>query len=196
MLVWQGKFRNHYSTYKWKTPEWFNDAAQSVINVVWNSWYTKLSRLRIIHISYHDTWNLDDTLAPIILKGLKRMEKHGAPFVDDEDVPDELKSINAPPKENEWDTDDFWFKRWDYVYACMVWSFEQLVDGTWEDQFHTGEIKWNTEPIDPNDPETSYRVTDAPGHTHKFDKEGHKAYSERIQNGLRLFGKYYQGLWC
>jgi hypothetical protein len=33
-----------------------------------------------------------------------KKDKHGAPFVDDEDVPEELKSTSAPPKENEYDT--------------------------------------------------------------------------------------------
>ena len=27
------------------------------------------------------------------------------------------------------------------------------------------------------------------------DYEGMKVYNDRIQNGFRLFGKYYQGLW-
>jgi len=27
------------------------------------------------------------------------------------------------------------------------------------------------------------------------DFEGMKLYNDRIQNGFRLFGKYYQGLW-
>jgi len=192
MFVWQGKYRNHYSTYDWKTPEKFNDVAQSVINVVWNSWYTKLSRPTFIHISKQDVWGMDSTLAPIILKMLKKMEKHGAPWVDDEDVPDELKSTAAPEKENEWDTDDNWFKRWDYVFGCMIWSFEQIVNDDWEEQFHTGVIDWKSEPTE----DDGYYLVNGPNHTHKFDKEGYIEYSKRIQKGLTLFGKYYQGLWC
>ena len=29
----------------------------------------------------------------------------------------------------------------------------------------------------------------------RTDWEGYKAYAERIANGFRLFGKYYQNLW-
>ena len=34
-----------------------------------------------------------------------------------------------------------------------------------------------------------------PNDTRAWDKEGHTKEAERIQNGFRLFGKYYQGLW-
>jgi acetylornithine/succinyldiaminopimelate/putrescine aminotransferase len=38
---------------------------------------------------------------------LKQLQetKHGAPLVDDEDVPEHLRSTTAPPRENEWDVD-------------------------------------------------------------------------------------------
>jgi hypothetical protein len=29
----------------------------------------------------------------------------------------------------------------------------------------------------------------------RFDKEGYNKYRERINNGFRLFGKYYESLW-
>jgi hypothetical protein len=34
-----------------------------------------------------------------------------------------------------------------------------------------------------------------PNDTKVYDWEGRKAYEARIQNGFRLFGKYYQNLW-
>jgi hypothetical protein len=34
-----------------------------------------------------------------------------------------------------------------------------------------------------------------PGHTHQWDQEGHQKWADRMQNGYRLFGKYYQNLW-
>jgi hypothetical protein len=58
-----------------------------------------------------------------MLKQLKET-KHGAPFVDDEDVPEELKSTSAPPKKDDWDVDDNHFKRWDYVMDEMIYAFE------------------------------------------------------------------------
>lgn len=193
MFIYMGKYRNHYSTYDWKTPEWFNDKAQTVINFCFNSWYTKLNRPTFVHVSDHDTWNFAETLAPIILKGLKRLNKQGAPHVDDDDVPEELKSTSAPPLENPWDTDEFWHDRWDYVYTQMVWSFEQLIDDSWEDQFHSGVMDNVMVPCE--DGSGNFWMTDGPNHTWKFDQEGCAAYNDRIQNGLRLFGKYYRGLW-
>ena len=34
-----------------------------------------------------------------------------------------------------------------------------------------------------------------PNDTSHFDDEGYKKHQERITNGLKLFGKYYQALW-
>jgi hypothetical protein len=131
-----------------------------------------------------DTWSMDHTLALIIVPMLKQLKetKHGAPFVDDEDVPKELKSTSAPPKENEWDTDDNHFKRWDYVLDEMIWAFEQKCRDDWESDY--------------------YRMEEGAGDGfpggYKLvweDLEGRKAHQERISNGLRLFGKYYESLW-
>jgi hypothetical protein len=100
-----------------------------------------------VKIDRWDTWSMDHTLSQIILPMLKQLnkEKHGAPFVDDEDVPDELKSINAEPKENEWDTDSNHFKRWDYVMGEMIWAFEHLVDD------HEDRILWSGDKNDSNE---------------------------------------------
>jgi hypothetical protein len=51
---------------------------------------------------------MDHTLSHIVLPMLKQLkkDKHGSPLVDDEDVPEELRSTSAPAKENDWDIDD------------------------------------------------------------------------------------------
>jgi hypothetical protein len=58
-------------------------------------------------------------------------------------------------------------ERWDYVLGEMIWAFEQITTDGWEDQYFTN----------------------------GYDREGHKAHQDRISNGLRLFGRYYQALW-
>jgi hypothetical protein len=75
---------------------------------------------------------MDHTLADIILPMLKKLQetKHGAPDVDDEDVPEELKSTSSPPKENVWEVDPNHFKRWDWVMDEMIWSFEYKLKDT------------------------------------------------------------------
>jgi len=40
-----------------------------------------------------------------------------------------------------------------------------------------------------------YQMKDGPNNTYKCDYEGMKIVEKRIQNGFRLFGKYYQALW-
>ena len=46
-------------------------------------------QINIVRIDRYDTWSMDHTLADIILPMLKQLDatKHGAPHVDDEDVP-------------------------------------------------------------------------------------------------------------
>ena len=123
-----------------------------------------------IRIDKWDTWNMDHTLALIIVPMLKQLKetKHGSPLVADEHVPDELKSTNAKPKEKEYDLDEFHHARWDYVMNEMIFAFESIADSDWEEQFWVG---------------------------YSLEQEGYKAYEKRIDNGLKLFGIYYRGLW-
>jgi len=160
-------------------------------------------KIDYVKIDYWDTWSMDHTLSPIILPMLKQLKekKHGAPSVDDEDVPEHLRSTAAPAKENEWDTDENWFPRWDWVMSEMIFAFECKVDDSWEDAFRSGEIDWITVPVDVNGNEVPkgehryYQMKDGPNHTYQCDYEGMRVVEARIQNGFRLFGKYYQALW-
>jgi hypothetical protein len=93
--------------------------------------------VRYVRIDRWDTWSMDSTLAAIVLPMLRQLQdtKHGAPHVDDEDVPEVLRSTAAEPKENEWDTDSNHFLRWDWVLDEMIWAFEQKVADDAEGQF-------------------------------------------------------------
>ena len=148
---------------------------------------SKKKRTVKVHIDKYDTWNMDSTLALIVHPMLKqlRQSKHGSCFVDDEDVPDELRSTSCAPAENEYDTDDNFFKRWDWVMGEMVWAFEQKnID--WDDQYQSGEI----------DCEFGQNgIIYGENHTFKLECEGMKKHQDRMKNGFRLFGKYYEGLW-
>jgi hypothetical protein len=160
-------------------------------------------KIDYVKIDYWDTWSMDHTLSPIILPMLKQLKekKHGAPFVDDEDVPEELKSTSAPAKANEWDTDDNHFARWDWVMDEMIFAFNCKVDDSWEDAFREGEHDILWVPVDrdgnevPKGEHKYYQMKDGPKNTYKCDYDGMRVVEARIQNGFRLFGKYYQGLW-
>ena len=143
-------------------------------------------KVHYVNIDYWDTWSMDYTLSPIILPMLIQLKetKHGAPFVDDEDVPEELKSTAAPPRENEWDTDANHFKRWDWAMDEMIWTFTQLSSEDHEQQF------FDHSEIDEQEKDFMKQVRNI-----KVDEEGLKAHNLRISNGLRLFGKYYRSLW-
>jgi len=148
-------------------------------------------RWNYVRLDYWDTWSFDHTLADIILPGLRQLKatKHGAPFVDDEDVPEgmNLRSTEAEPKENEWDIDSNHFKRWDWVLDEMIWAFEQKVtdeaDSKFFDRSECGDEKF------PWDKDGQY-VSKI-----KYDKEGYEAWHKRKSNGFRLFGRYYENLW-
>jgi hypothetical protein len=160
-------------------------------------------QINYVKIDRWDTWNMDHTLSNIILPMLKQLKatKHGSPLVDDDDVPTELKSWACWPKENEWDTDGNHFARWEYVLDEMIFAFECKVDDSWEDAFREGEHDILWVPVDakgnevPKGEHKYYQMKDGPNHTYKCDYEGMMVVQKRIDNGFRLFGKYYQGLW-
>ena len=172
--------------------------ASTWVNTVCEWIHSKKSRKVNIKIDAYDTFNMDATLALIVLPMLLRLKatKHGSPMVQDSDVPEglNLRSTEAPAKENEWDIDENHHKRWDWVIDQMIWSFEQLQpDCDWESHFHSGvsDIQW----IDSPDHPECKQMIHGPNDTRKFDAEGYKQHSDRIDNGLRLFGLYFRGLW-
>ncbi len=157
--------------------------------------------INYVKIDRYDTWSMDHTLGAIALPMLKQLKesKHGAPFVDDKDVPKGLglRSTEAPAKENEWDTDANHFKRWDWVIDEMIFAFEHKLNDSWEEAYKTGvsDIKSVACEWDENGKATMYQMVDGPNNTRKYDWKGIEKVQNRIQNGFCLFGKYYQNLW-
>jgi len=208
ILFWKDKYKDDsvHALGDWLAKStWLVAACQWIEN--------KKSRNIKIRIDKYDTWSMDSTLSQIILPMLKQLNttKHGAPFVDDKDVPKELRSTNAEPKENEWDTDSNHFNRWEWVMGEMIWAFEQLNNDDNDAQFHSGEseILWQALDKDHNplgEPEdiksrtkhedvVGYQMVKGPNDTRKYDVKGHKKHEARIAAGLMLFGKYYRNLW-
>jgi hypothetical protein len=169
------------------------DGIQEFYNVTINKILCHRKRKVKIRIDRHDTWSMDHDLSLIILPMLKQIQKskQGSPCIDDEDVPEHLRSINSTTKDNEWDSDSLVHDRWNWVLSEMIWAFEQLVNEDSEEQFHTGVIDYSFE----KQPDGHSIMVKGPNDTHVYDREGHKLFNERISNGLILFGKYYRGLW-
>jgi len=177
----------------------FCDKMESGIQTFYNKTINKIldrrDRKVKVHIDGYDVWNADNTLALVIHPVLVKLKenKHGAPIVDDEDVPEHLRSTAAPPKKSEHDVDDNHAARWDWVLDEMIWAFEQCSKPDHgDDQFYSGEIDWSFE----KDSDTGLtKWGRGPNDTFKVDREGQKAHYDRIKNGHKLFGKYYFGLW-
>ena len=58
-------------------------------------------------------------------------------------------------------------QEWDEILDKMIWAFEQKCRDDWMEDYDYN----------------------------KWDREASKAHQERMSNGFRLFGKYYENLW-
>lgn len=145
-------------------PDWFNRICQ---------WFYDLRPRKIkVRIDEYDTWSMDHTLALIIHPMLLQLKatKHGSPYVNDEDVPEELRSTSAPELTEDQKAnctpDEFFHKRWEYVLDEMIFAFALELDEEWETPYYKS-----------------------------GDYDAMNVIFERQKNGFKLFGKYYQGLW-
>jgi hypothetical protein len=135
--------------------------------------YTESDEDQVVEVQIDpwDTWSMDYTLASIILPMLIQLKetKHGAPNVDMTDVPENLR-VNDIESTAYWttgETDEKFFERWDWVLDEMIYAFD---------------CKANKDEV--------YMRFDIKTERDLIDKE-----QERISNGFRLFGKYYESLW-
>jgi hypothetical protein len=155
------------------------------------SWiHSKRSQKCKVVIHNYDVWSAYTTIATVALPLLKKLkeEKHGSPYVDDEDVIEHLRSTAAPLKKNEYDVDEFHHDRWSYVLDEMIFAFEHIVNENLLYSLYPEGSSW-------------YGVKQEDG-TIRLERQGKapdyseiRAVEKRIQNGCRLFGKYFQSLW-
>jgi hypothetical protein len=128
-----------------------------------------------IHIDKWDTWSMDYTLALITLPLLKQLKEtqHGSAQVDLGDVPPEMQLVST----EDWD-DQLVFD----FYNDPELS-KQKVQCDVHDRWNwvMGEMIFAFEFI----------VDEDNRYPQNFDQD----VENRVANGLRLFGKYYRGLW-
>lgn len=174
---------------------------------------SKKKRKIKIKIDEWDSWNIDFTLSPIILPLLKQLKetKHSYGMVEIDDAPERLQATSHPDHSSQkcfdFYTDDISAieypdteQRYEWLLDEMIWTFEQLQpDYDWEQQYRSGEhdIIWvpDTTRLDKNGKPLFFKMTHGPNDTYKCDYVAMDAHQERINNGLRLFGKYYKTLW-
>jgi hypothetical protein len=118
----QGDFADYYM-------EAVDKFYQDVYNFFNKLWFDRRTQKQTIRIDKQDTWSMDHTLAPIILPMLKQLKetKHGSPFVENDDVPEELRMPDGW-YESEYnkngETDEKFHERWDWVLKEMIYAFD------------------------------------------------------------------------
>jgi hypothetical protein len=171
-----------------KVLDWF-DGGRIERLFIWVNEHKPQRKIKV-RIDESDVWSMDHTLAHIILPMLKKVKenKHGSPLVDDEDLPEHMR--HGDPNEH----DNWVHYRWDYILNEMIFAFENTVDDSWEDSFSHGNPKYEEIEVDVEQygKGFSYKQVNP---DYWFDDVGYKEYNKRIQNGYRLFGKYYSALW-
>lgn len=171
-----------------------------------NRWSNSRKRKVKVHIDYYDIWSADHTLAMIIAPTLKKLKQHqhGYPHVDNEDVPEELRMTDKDREKLEHDgsVDSKHEARWNYILDEMIWAFEQHADPYDNDaQFHhnSDQLEMVFTPTEVNGKTVSElsfnHQKDPTKPKYWVDHEGKKKHHERMNNGVRLFAKYYQSLW-
>lgn len=178
MRVKIGPYRSWWGPYQIadKIPFISEDRAEKIGDWLADTWVNdfcnwiqeKKNRKIDIRIDPYDTWSMDHTLALIIVPMLKQLRdtKHGSPLVDDEDVPPHMRYSSLGPDDPEWWPDNWVHYKWEWVLNEMIWTFEQLADDD-----------------------------DRGEQLFMLDRDKYNEYNDRVKNGLRLFGKYYRGLW-
>ena len=171
--------------------EAIEDAVQSVYNVFNWLWYDRRTQKVKVQTDRWDTWSMDHTLAHIVLPMLVQLKrtKHGAPNTDNADVPKALRMSKKDMTQfaKDGSTDDKFFKRWDWILDEMIWAFNQKCRDDWEGDYYEYREMGPEESKDADSLFGLKLVWD--------DRAGQKAHQERMTNGFKLFGKYYENLW-
>ena len=169
---------------KYPTHRWYHNFLHKVFGY-------KNEQAIYVQIDEWDTWSMDHTLAHIVAPMLIQLRDttHSFNTVDIEDRPEHL--IGTLPATNSHEPDEFAEQAWDWALSEMIFAFESKHED-WEEQFYSGESDITWEPVENSD---CFELVNGPNHTFEIDMDGMKKYQERITNGFRLFGKYYEGLW-
>ena len=112
LLFWKDKYKDDtvHKFGRWLAGDTEDDSFNVKPTMLYKAckWFESKRKRKVkIHIDNDDTWKAYESIAMSvhrILKEIKRT-KQGTPLVDDADVPEHLRSTNAPPKQNEWDND-------------------------------------------------------------------------------------------
>jgi len=145
--------------------EKFCGVLQKVLDYTINK-ITRRERNIRVRIDPYDTWSMDHTLALIIHPMLVQLLKTNHGYFHSD--PEDVPHIGKG-EVDELGLDDKEEERYRWIMEEMIWAFNQIANGDEFEEFYTEEGKW--------------------------DLEAKAKQDERIGNALRLFGKYFRGLW-
>ena len=145
--------------------------------------------------SERDAFEADRVISQMVLPLLLQVkkDKQGAPFVDDAYVPEELRSTACAPKENKWDTDGNWFKRYEYVLDEIIFAMQEIANDYENAPNMFEKVREMT--FGEIDPKTMTGELDTGLEIIPHMEALNKAYHARIQNGLMLFSVFFTSLW-
>jgi hypothetical protein len=133
-------------------------------------WYEKKKTRKIkIRIDPYDTWSMDTTLAKIVYPMLLQLKvtNHGFAQVDPLDVPENLRAVDG-----------------EYSYSDQLPLFDMEVINP--EYITIEEARWDW-------------VMDEMIYAFSILSDDDKVWladdNDRVNNGCRLFGKYYRALW-
>ena len=200
-LSWYGPYQifsllNKIGVSKDATDRWANNCPDWFTNVC--QWiHDKRHRKVKVKIDDYDTWSMDTTLSIIILPMLKQLKstKHGSvhlPVFDQ--TSNSAQGCFAFYKEGDEAAWKEGHRQWEEIMDEMIWAFEQLQpECDWEVQYCSEECKLDmTEYPEDEGKDTIPVRWETEG---KYDWEGMRAHQTRIDDGLKLFGVYFTGLW-
>lgn len=165
----------------WLADTWVADFLQWI--------HSKRKRHVEVKIENFDVWSMDHTLSIIIVPMLEKLKevKHGSGIVDMEDVPEELRCV-VIPEDLAMDSDTTLHERFDWVLNEMIWAMKQIRD---DEPDAPPYPKYIERPIK----EWIGEMSEENQSEYDAFRPLREAYDDRIQNGCRLFGKYFRCLW-
>ena len=164
-----------------------NDILSPISTLILKVLDTIHPKIDYVKIDGHDTWNVDGTLAKIILPLLIQYKKNKTGVPSDfthtggEDY-DYQSCFDFYKTNGELSTQAA--QEWDIILDKMIFSFSHLIDDDWESEFCTGSF------------DNSIQLGD-PGWTGSYtcDYVAINKVHEQTQEGLNLFGQYFRYLW-
>jgi len=180
LCFWVPKVKDEFGRKEY--PEWVHDFGDWISkSEILCNFFEKLYNFRIrkgyqrtyIKIDKYDSWNAYCTIGKLIIPILKELKETTQSWPSCEEVPT--------------------FEDWEKILEKMIWSFEELVEDSWEFKYTLvePEIDWEKHEDDEGKIYKPLRWK-VEG---EYDYEGMENHAKKIQEGLDLFAKFFRNLW-